>query len=156
MFPATLSTEIITMRFLLQSSLAAVAGCVALAGLQHGDTIELGGTAVTLLHHPGHTKGASSFTFTTQDGGRDYEVLIVNIGSINDGVKLLGMELYPEIASDYATTVAAQKRRTSGGPRMPAISICTTSTKSETSITRSDSSTRTGTGKKLSLTNSSI
>ena len=64
---------------------------------------------MTLLHHPGHTRGASSFAFATSDGGRDYEVLVVNMGSINDGVELLGMERYPEIAADYASTFAAQK-----------------------------------------------
>jgi metallo-beta-lactamase class B len=80
--------------------------------LEHGDTIELGGTVVTLLHHPGHTKGASSFTFTTRDDDRDYEVLIVNMGSVNPGVTLSGMEQYPDIAADYAATFAAQKALT--------------------------------------------
>jgi len=77
--------------------------------LQHGDTIELGGTVLTLHHHPGHTKGASSFTFDTEDGGRTYSVLVVNMGSVNNGVELLNMPGYPEIAEDYAATFAAQK-----------------------------------------------
>lgn len=77
--------------------------------LQHGDTIELGGTVLTLHHHPGHTRGASSFTFDTEDDGRTYSVLVVNMGSINNGVELLNMPLYPEIADDYAATFAAQK-----------------------------------------------
>ena len=77
--------------------------------LRHGDTIELGGTVLTLHHHPGHTKGASSFTFETVDGGRTYSVLVVNMGSINPGVELLNMPAYPEIADDYAATFAAQK-----------------------------------------------
>lgn len=77
--------------------------------LQHGDTIELGGTVLTLHHHPGHTRGASSFTFDTEDGGRTYSVLVVNMGSINTGVELLNMPGYPEIADDYAATFAAQK-----------------------------------------------
>lgn len=77
--------------------------------LQHGDTIELGGTVLTLHHHPGHTKGASSFTFETEDSGRTFSVLVVNMGSINAGVELLNMPGYPEIAEDYATTFAAQK-----------------------------------------------
>ena len=77
--------------------------------LQHGDAIELGGTVLTLHHHPGHTKGASSFTFRAQEDGRSYSVLVVNMGSINSGVKLLNMPAYPEIANDYAATFAAQK-----------------------------------------------
>jgi len=77
--------------------------------LQHGDTIALGGTVLTLHHHPGHTRGASSFTFDTQDGGRAYSVLVVNMGSINNGVELLNTPGYPEIAEEYAATYAAQK-----------------------------------------------
>lgn len=77
--------------------------------LQHRDTIEFGGTVLTLHHHPGHTRGASSFTFDTEDGGRTYSVLVVNMGSINAGVELLNMPGYPEIAEDYAATFAAQK-----------------------------------------------
>lgn len=81
--------------------------------LQHGDTIELGGTVLTLHHHGGHTRGASSFTFDTQDDNGDvYSVLVVNMGSINNGVKLLDMPLYPEIASDFEATFAAQKALT--------------------------------------------
>lgn len=77
--------------------------------LAHGDTIALGGNELTVHIHAGHTKGASSFTFTVRDGGRSYRVGIVNLGSINPGVKVSGMPKFPEIADAYARTFAAQK-----------------------------------------------
>ena len=78
--------------------------------LQHGDTIELGGTVLTLHNHAGHTRGASSFTFdTVDDDGQTYSVLVVNMGSINSGVELLNTPAYPEIASAFESTYAAQK-----------------------------------------------
>src|SRR5262245_428367 len=77
--------------------------------LQDKDTIELGGVTLTAHHHPGHTKGATSFAFTVREGGRDYRVVIANMGSINPGVTVSGMPKYPTIADDYARTFAAQK-----------------------------------------------
>ncbi len=76
--------------------------------LHDGDTIELGGTVVTLLHHPGHTPGASSFSFTTREGGRDRSVLIVNMATINPGVELLNEPGYPDLAADFAETFRRQ------------------------------------------------
>jgi metallo-beta-lactamase class B len=73
------------------------------------DTIELGGVTLTAHHHPGHTKGATSFTLTVREAGRDYRVVIANMGSINPGVTVSGMPKYPTIAADYARTFAAQK-----------------------------------------------
>jgi len=78
--------------------------------LQHGDTVELGGTVLTLHHHPGHTRGASSFTFETDADGETYSVLVVNMATINPGVKMLGMPSYAEIGEDYAATLDAQKQ----------------------------------------------
>ena len=77
--------------------------------LRDGDTITLGETEVTVLHHPGHTKGASSFSFKTIEGGREYNTLIVNMGTVNPSVNLSGMEGYPDIAEDFARTFKAQK-----------------------------------------------
>jgi len=80
--------------------------------LKHGDEIRLGSTVLTLHHHPGHTKGASSFTFTTRHGEREYRVLIANMGSINPGVTVSGMPGYPQIREDYARTFGLQKELT--------------------------------------------
>ena len=77
--------------------------------LQEGDKVRLGGTELTVLHHPGHTKGSSSFSFTVQDAGRDYNVLIVNMGSINPGVTVSNMVGFPGITDAYASTLARQK-----------------------------------------------
>jgi metallo-beta-lactamase class B len=77
--------------------------------LKDQDTIVLGGVTVTAHHHPGHTKGATSFTLTVREGGRDYRVVIANMGSINPGVTVNGMPKYPTIGDDYARTFAAQK-----------------------------------------------
>jgi len=77
--------------------------------LKNGDKIKLGDVEITALHHPGHTKGATSFLFTVRDGGKDYRVLIANMGSINPGVKVSGMAKYPNITQDYARTFHDQK-----------------------------------------------
>jgi len=64
---------------------------------------------LTAHHHPGHTKGATSFTLTVREAGRDYRVVIANMGSINPGVTVSGMPKYPTIGDDYARTFASQK-----------------------------------------------
>jgi metallo-beta-lactamase class B len=77
--------------------------------LKDQQTIALGGVTLTAHHHPGHTKGATSFTLTVRENGRDYRVVIANLGSINPGVTVSGMPKYATIADDYARTFAAQK-----------------------------------------------
>jgi metallo-beta-lactamase class B len=77
--------------------------------LKDKDTVTLGGVTLTAHHHPGHTKGATSFTLTVREAGRDYRVGIMNMPGINAGVTVSGMPKYPSIADDYARTFAAQK-----------------------------------------------
>ena len=77
--------------------------------LKHGDKVRLGNVEITAHHHPGHTKGATSFSLTVPEAGRSYNVLIANMGSANDGVRLLGMPLYPNAAEEYGRTFAHQK-----------------------------------------------
>ncbi len=77
--------------------------------LQAGDTIELGGTVLTVHLHAGHTKGAISFALTIEEEGTSYDVLIANMGTVNDSVNLTYMPGYPEIVAEYERTFAAQK-----------------------------------------------
>jgi metallo-beta-lactamase class B len=77
--------------------------------LKDQDRIVLGGVTLTAHHHPGHTKGAKTFTLSVRDNGRDYRVVIANLGSINPGVTVNGMPKFPTIGDDYARTFAAQK-----------------------------------------------
>ena len=78
--------------------------------LKEGDKVALGGTELTVLHHPGHTKGASSFTFTVREAGRDYKVLIANMGSINPGVNVASMPAFKDISEAYLGTLERQKK----------------------------------------------
>jgi metallo-beta-lactamase class B len=64
---------------------------------------------LTAHHHPGHTKGATSFTFNVQENGKTYRVGIMNMGAINEGVELLKSPQYPNIVQDYARTFHDQK-----------------------------------------------
>ena len=77
--------------------------------LKDGETITLGANTLTMHLHAGHSKGSSSFTFTVRDGAKDYRVGIINMGSINPGVKVSGMPGFPDIGDAYARTFAAQK-----------------------------------------------
>ena len=69
-----------------------------------GEKISLGGVELTAHGHPGHTKGATSFTMNIAEEGRTYRVGIVNMGSINPGVFVSGMPGYPGIREAYART----------------------------------------------------
>jgi metallo-beta-lactamase class B len=73
-----------------------------------GDHIKLGNTDLTVHQAYGHTPGATSFTYTTQEAGKNVNVLIVNMDGINAGVKLLGSPGYPTIVQDFASTLKEQ------------------------------------------------
>jgi len=73
-----------------------------------GDHIKLGNTDMTVLQAYGHTPGANSFSFQVTDAGKTYNVMIVNMNGINDGVKLLGSPGYPTIVEDFKDTLAKQ------------------------------------------------
>jgi metallo-beta-lactamase class B len=77
--------------------------------LKDRDRIELGGVALTVHHHPGHTKGATSFTLDIRENGKTYRLGIVNMPSINAGVQVSGMPKFPGIAQAYAGTFHDQK-----------------------------------------------
>jgi metallo-beta-lactamase class B len=78
--------------------------------LKDGDTIKLGETKLIALHHPGHTKGATSFMVDVADENRSWKVLIVNIPSILSQTRISGMPSYPQVGKDYAYTLASLKK----------------------------------------------
>lgn len=77
--------------------------------LKNGDKIELGGVVLTAHLHPGHTKGATSFTFDVRENNKVYRVGIMNMPSINPGVRVSGMPKFPDITQAYARTFHDQK-----------------------------------------------
>ncbi|HEY0744321.1 MAG TPA: subclass B3 metallo-beta-lactamase [Chryseosolibacter sp.] len=77
--------------------------------LHDGDTISLGKTKLIALHHPGHTKGATSFMLDTRDETRTWRVLIVNIPSILPQTRISGMPSYPNVGQEYALTLEKLK-----------------------------------------------
>jgi len=77
--------------------------------LHDNEVVALGDMKVTLLHHPGHTKGSSSYLFNVKDGKITYRVLIANMPSIVTDKPLNDIPAYPDIAKDYAYTLKAMK-----------------------------------------------
>ncbi len=77
--------------------------------LKDGEKIELGGAVLTAHRHAGHTKGATSFTFDVRENNKTYRVGIINMASINPGVRMGGMPGFPDIAEAYAQTFHDQK-----------------------------------------------
>jgi metallo-beta-lactamase class B len=77
--------------------------------LKDHSTIKLGGTKLTLLSHPGHTRGASSYLVDVKDENKGYKVLIANMPSIIIDGTFSEVTTYPEIQKDYAYTFKAMK-----------------------------------------------
>ena len=74
-----------------------------------GELIELGETRLTLLETPGHTTGSSSYTMRVREDGREYNVVIANMGTINPGKQLVVDPTYSGVAEDFAETFRKQK-----------------------------------------------
>jgi len=77
--------------------------------LHDHEVVKLGDAQLTVLHHPGHTKGACSFLFDVKDEKRTYRVLIANMPSILSETKLAGMPTYANVRKDYAYTLKEMK-----------------------------------------------
>ena len=77
--------------------------------ISDGEIIELGDTRLRVHEHPGHTEGSSSYSMQVNENGRDYAVAIANMGTINEGKKLVVDPTYPGVAEDFARTYASQK-----------------------------------------------
>lgn len=78
--------------------------------LKDKDQVKLGNTKLTMLHHPGHTKGSCSFIFETRDNERNYRVLIANMPTIIIDKKFSEVPAYPEIEKDYQYTLSEMKK----------------------------------------------
>lgn len=74
-----------------------------------GEVIRLGETRLKVVESPGHTAGSVSYTMTVREGGRDYRVVIANMGTINRGKRLVVDPTYPGVAEDFAETFRRQK-----------------------------------------------
>jgi metallo-beta-lactamase class B len=77
--------------------------------LKDGEKIVLGDMHLLLLHHPGHTKGSSSFLFDVKDEDKTYKVLIANMPTIVTDKKFSNIPSYPGVAEDYAYTFKKMK-----------------------------------------------
>ncbi|MDJ1492141.1 subclass B3 metallo-beta-lactamase [Cytophagaceae bacterium DM2B3-1] len=78
--------------------------------LKDRDTVQLGDMRLVMLHHPGHTKGSSSFLFNVKDANRSYRVLLVNMPTIVTAKDFAAIPEYPEITQDYAYTLQSMKK----------------------------------------------
>jgi metallo-beta-lactamase class B len=79
--------------------------------LKDGDLIKLGTTQLIMLHHPGHTKGSSSFLMDVNDGTKTYKVLIANMPTIVTDREFSDIPEYAEIAKDFAYSFNALKKQ---------------------------------------------
>ena len=77
--------------------------------LRDGDTVVLGGTALTAHLTPGHTMGNTTWTTKVKEGDRTYDVVFAPSMSILDGVSLTKNVTYPEIGEEYARTFRVLK-----------------------------------------------
>ena len=74
-----------------------------------GEIIRLGQTRLKVIESPGHTAGSVSYTMTVREGGREFRVVIANMGTINRGKRLVVDPTYPGVAEDFAKTFRRQK-----------------------------------------------
>jgi metallo-beta-lactamase class B len=84
--------------------------------LADGDKVVLGGTSLTAVRTPGHTKGCTTWTMKVKQGGRPRDVVIVCSPNVNPTYRLVDDKAaghasdvkdayyYPEIVSDYETS----------------------------------------------------
>lgn len=77
--------------------------------LSDGELIELGDIRLQAHLHPGHTEGSSSYSMQISENGRDYDVVIANMGTVNSGKRMFIEPTYPGVGEDFAETFRRQR-----------------------------------------------
>jgi metallo-beta-lactamase class B len=76
--------------------------------LKDGEQVTLGNARLTAHLTPGHTRGCTTWTFTVQDGGKPYNVIIACAG-LQENARLVNNKNYPEIAEHFGQSIAKYK-----------------------------------------------
>jgi len=71
--------------------------------------ITLGDVTLTAHLTPGHTPGCTTWTMTTAENGRKYNVVFMGSVNINEGYRLLGDPNYPNRAEDFRNSITRLK-----------------------------------------------
>lgn len=74
--------------------------------LKDGDVIVQGEVRVLARHTPGHTKGATTFVTTVEEGGRAHQVVFAVSTTVNPGTNLVDNPKYPRVIEDWQRTYA--------------------------------------------------
>ena len=74
-----------------------------------GETVDVGGAVVTARLTPGHTKGCTSWTMRTKDGGRMLDALFI-CGASAPGYRLVGNSGYPGVMGDFRASFAKWRK----------------------------------------------
>jgi CubicO group peptidase (beta-lactamase class C family) len=72
--------------------------------LSDGDEVNLGGVTLVARLTPGHTRGCTTWTWSVDEGGKTYNLVVIGSPNVNAGFQLVGNKDYPEIAADFART----------------------------------------------------
>ena len=73
-----------------------------------GESLRVGDTTLQAIMTPGHTRGCTTWTMTTTDGGRVQRVIFYCSTSVVD--RLVGNVEYPQIVEDYERTFDRLRR----------------------------------------------
>jgi metallo-beta-lactamase class B len=72
--------------------------------LQDGESVSLGGTTLVAHLTAGHSRGCTTWTLKAQEGGKDYDVVIIGSFGTNPGFKLVNNAEVPGIADEFNRT----------------------------------------------------
>ena len=77
--------------------------------LKDGETVRLGGVAMTAHLTPGHTEGNTAWTMKVTENGKTYNVVFTSSMSINPGVKMVNNPTWAGVGDAYAKSFATLK-----------------------------------------------
>ena len=77
--------------------------------IEDGEKISVGDTVLTVHLTAGHTKGCTTFTTVAEEGGQNYDVVVLCAVLVNPNMPLVGHPKYANMPEDFAYTYARLK-----------------------------------------------
>lgn len=69
--------------------------------LHDGEEVKLGGTTLVAHLTAGHTRGCTTWTTKSEEGGKTYDVVVIGSMGVNPGFVLVNNKDVPDIAGEY-------------------------------------------------------